>query len=215
MSGPGMSILRNGVLLAVIAVAGVSLLAGVHLATRDRIAEQEKNVILRQLGQVLPMNLYDNDLLTDVIRVHAPDAFLHPAAVTVYRARQGGDPAALVMLVTAPDGYNGDIRMVIAILADGTLGGVRVISHRETPGLGDPIEAERSDWIFGFTGRSLENPGTRGWAVRKDGGDFDQFTGATITPRAVVAAVHRTLVYHERHRDELFNRSSEAPEMEP
>jgi electron transport complex protein RnfG len=109
-----------------------------------------------------------------------------------------------MMIVTAPDGYNGDIRLLAGIDAGGTVLGVRVVSHRETPGLGDPIEVDKSDWILGFANKSLRNPETGGWAVKRDGGQFDQFTGATISPRAVVRTIHNTLLYFETNRQMLF-----------
>ena len=105
----------------------------------------------------------------------------------------------------APDGYSGNIHLLVAIKYDGTLAGVRVVNHKETPGLGDAVEAERSNWILGFTGKSLTNPGKKGWAVKRDGGQFDQFTGATITPRAVVKAVYKTLEYYQQHKTQLFS----------
>jgi len=197
--------LRDGALLAIIAVGGVSLLAGVHLLTRERIAEQRQRAVLERLAQVLPTSAYDNDLLADVISVQDSNALGQPGPTTVYRARRAGRPVAVIMAVTAPDGYNGDIRLLVAILYDGTISGVRVVEHRETPGLGDPIEVQRSDWIRSFRGRSLTDPAPAGWAVRRDGGVFDQFTGATITPRAVVEAVQRALEYYTAHRQELFD----------
>jgi electron transport complex protein RnfG len=211
MTGNANHILRSGALLALIAVAGVGLLAGVDGLTRDRIAEQERLQVLRQLSQVLPLARYDNDPLTDYLELTEPAAFHHAGPVRVYRARLAGEPAAVVMVITAPDGYNGDIRMLVSIFADGVLGGVRVLAHRETPGLGDPIDVRRSDWILGFSGHSLGDPDTSGWAVRKDGGEFDQFTGATITPRAVVAAVRRALEYHAAHREVLYETEGATP----
>ena len=204
MSGLASSALRNGVLLALVAAGGVALLAGVNLLTRERIAVQEARVVREQLAQVLPADSYDNDPRVDRISITDPMALGQAGPVPVFRARRGGEPVAVVMEVTAPDGYNGDIRLLVGIWYDGTVSGVRVIRHRETPGLGDPIEARRSDWIDRFRGRSLSDPAAAGWAVRKDGGEFDQFTGATVTPRAVVGAVHRALEYFEAHRAELF-----------
>jgi electron transport complex protein RnfG len=128
--------------------------------------------------------------------------------VTLYRAYRNGRPVAVLGTPVAPDGYSGSIRLLIGLYADGTLAGVRVLAHRETPGLGDFIEASRSDWILGFAGKSLHDPTASGWAVRKDGGVFDQFTGATITPRAVVKAVHRFLIYYEQQRERLFTPSA-------
>jgi electron transport complex protein RnfG len=203
-------VLRSAGLLGLVAVLGTSLLAGVNALTRERIAEQERRVILRQLGQVLPPAQHDNPLHEDYILVDEPAHFRADTPVRVYRARREGQPVAVIMNLVAPDGYNGDIGLLVGVYRDGSVSGVRVIAHRETPGLGDPIEIERSDWIRGFDGRSLRDPDPEGWAVRRDGGEFDQFTGATITPRAVVAAVQRALEYHARHADELFDRPRAA-----
>jgi electron transport complex protein RnfG len=197
-------VIRSGLLLGIIALLGTALLAGVNDLTYERIIEQEKRRVLQQLNQIVPVVSYNNDLLEDVITIEAPDFFRHPAPVTVYRARLDGQPVSVMMIVTAADGYNGDIRLLIGINAAGTILGVRVISHRETPGLGDPIEAEKSDWILGFTQKSLQRPASNGWAVKRDGGEFDQFTGATISPRAVVRAVHTTLLYFQANKQALF-----------
>lgn len=208
MNTPGRTktrhILQSAGLLGVVAMLGTVLLAGVNELTRERIAEQERRVVLRQLNEVLPAASYDNELHGDFILLDDPGYFGHREPVKVYRARLEGRPVALIMNLVAPDGYNGDIRLLAGIYRDGTLSGVRVIAHRETPGLGDPIEAERSDWVLGFTGRSLRDPAPDRWAVRRDGGAFDQFTGATITPRAVVEAVQRALEYHGSHADALY-----------
>ena len=197
-------VIRNGLLLGIIALLGTALLAGVNDLTHERIVEQEKLRMLQQLNQIVPIVSYNNDLLEDMIKIEAPDFFRHAAPVTVYRARLDDRPVSVMMIVTAPDGYNGDIRLLVGINAVGTILGVRVISHRETPGLGDPIEAEKSDWIFGFEHKSLKNPDSNSWAVKRDGGEFDQFTGATISPRAVVRAVHTTLLYFQAHKQALF-----------
>jgi electron transport complex protein RnfG len=123
----------------------------------------------------------------------------------VWRARRGGEPSALVLEAVAPDGYSGAIDLLIGVRADGTISGVRVTAHRETPGLGDRIEVAKSDWIERFAGRSLRNPARAHWQVRRDGGDFDQFAGATVTPRAIVRAVRRALDYLEQHGVELYD----------
>lgn len=205
MSSKTRLVFRSGALLGLIALLGTSLLAGVNALTHERIIQQEKLRILQQLNELVPANAYNNDLLEDSIEIADAVFFRHPNPVTVYRARLDGQPVAVLMLVTAADGYNGDIRLLSGIDAGGTLLGVRVVSHRETPGLGDPIELERSEWILSFTGKSLLKPKSSGWAVRRDGGEFDQFTGATITPRAVVKAVHNTLLFFEANRQLLFN----------
>ncbi|MCK5480134.1 MAG: electron transport complex subunit RsxG [Gammaproteobacteria bacterium] len=205
--------IRSSVLLGLIALLGTALLAGVNELTHERILEQEKRRVLQQLNAIVPTALYNNDLLEDVIEIKDEVSFRHPAAVTVYRARMDDQPVAVMMLVTAPDGYNGDIRLLAGIDAGGTVLGVRVVSHRETPGLGDPIEAEKSDWILGFANRSLRNPETGGWAVKRDGGQFDQFTGATISPRAVVRTIHNTLLYFAANRQMLFETPSKSESM--
>lgn len=198
------SVIRSGVLLGLIAVLGTVLLAGVNALTHERIAEQEKLRVLQQFNALVPTTSYNNDLLTDRVDIRDEAYFRHPDPVPVYRARMDDEPVAVLMTVTAPDGYNGDIRLLTAIDTNGKILGVRVVSHRETPGLGDPIELERSDWILGFTDKSLTNPRGKGWAVKRDDGEFDQFTGATISPRAVVKAVHSTLLYFEANRTSLF-----------
>lgn len=201
-------VIRSGVLLGLIALLGTALLAGVNALTHERIVEQEKLRTMQQLNSVMAVASYNNDLLTDKIELRDEAYFRHPDPVLIYRARMDDKPVAALLIVTAPDGYNGDIRVLIAIDVSGTILGVRVVSHRETPGLGDPIEIERSDWILSFNDKSLLDPRDEGWAVRRDGGEFDQFTGATITPRAVVKAVHNTLLYFEANNKVLFETAS-------
>jgi len=135
-------------------------------------------------------------------------------SVPVFRARKDGKPVALAITPVAPDGYVGPIKLLVAISVDGTILGVRVLSHHETPGLGDAIEEKRSNWVLGFNGHSLSNPEDKGWHVRRDGGQFDQFTGATITPRAVVKAVHKALKFYELNKDKLFQQP-EISKTEP
>lgn len=202
-------VLRSGLLLGLIALLGTGLLAGVNELTHERILEQEKLRVLRELNEIVPVDSYDNDLLADRTEIEDPAFFHHPDPVTVYRARMDGRAVAVLMIVTAPNGYNGDIRLIVGIDAGGTVLGVRVVAHRETPGLGDPIETGKSDWVLGFAGKSLRNPESAGWAVKRDGGEFDQFTGATITPRAVVGAVHKALLYFAANRQSLFSTGTE------
>jgi electron transport complex protein RnfG len=197
-------------LLAAFAVAGAGLVALTAQATRERIAANERAYLLRSLNDVVPASAYDNDLFTDTTEVVDAELLGSPDPVTAYRARRDGRPVAVILNVVAPDGYSGPIRLVIGIDARGELTGVRVVSHRETPGLGDDIEVERSDWILGFAGLGLDSLPEQGWAVKRDGGQFDQFTGATITPRAVVKAVHNALIYFEAHRERLFE-GGQAP----
>lgn len=204
MSNTPHPVFHSGLLLGIIALLGTALLAGVYELTHERILQQERNRVLQQLNAIVPVTSYNNDLLKDVLEIEDEAFFHHPSPVTVYRARMDGQPVALLMNFVAPDGYNGDIGLLAGIDTTGTILGVRVVSHRETPGLGDPIEIEKSDWIVGFTNRSLLNTKTGDWAVKMDGGEFDQFTGATISPRAVVKAVHNLLLYFEANRQLLF-----------
>jgi electron transport complex protein RnfG len=196
--------LRSAVALAVFAAVGVSLVALTHAGTRERIQEVERAALVRSLSAVVDPSAYDNDLTADVIEVRDPTRLGTELPVTVYRARKDGRPVAIALTPIAPDGYAGSMRLMVGVLADGRVSGVRVLSHRETPGLGDLVEERRSDWILRFAGRSLEDPKPGQWKVRRDGGVFDQFTGATITPRAVVRAVRGTLEYVAAHREELF-----------
>jgi electron transport complex protein RnfG len=206
--------LQSAVLLAMFALAGASLVAITHQVTKDRIARNEREALLWELQQLVPPGRYDNDLLDDTLRVTDVRRLGTAQPVTVYRARKDGKPVAAILTPVAPDGYGGPIHLLVAVNYDGTLAGVRVTSHNETPGLGDAIEEKRSDWILGFTGRSLGNPPEKLWRVKRDGGVFDQFTGATITPRAVVNAVRKTLEYFASNRDELFA-SAPAGETSP
>jgi len=210
MNNPRSSILRSGGLLGMVAIAGTLLLAGVHELTRERIAEQQRRAVLQQLNEVLPARFYDNALHEDWFEISDAGFFLHEAPVRVYRAEMKGAPVAIIMNLVAPDGYNGDIRLLVGIFRDGRVSGVSVVSHRETPGLGDPVERGRSDWILGFDRKSLQDPSGRGWAVKRDGGVFEQFTGATITPRAVVKAVRRALVYFDTNQDRLFSQETDS-----
>ena len=209
MATPGAEPERNRGVLGVFALGLAVLLAIVALTILDRAArvriaasDHERRVALLRtaLGSVVA----DNDLLSDVVHVRDPELLGSTDPVPVYRARAGDRPVAVLFEAVAPGGYRGAIRLLIGVGIDGRVLGVRVLSHGETQGLGDAIELRKSKWILSFDGRSLGNPADSGWRVRKDGGEFDQFTGATITPRAVVTAVHDVLLYFSLHRDELL-----------
>ena len=194
--------LRAAAQLALAGLIAAALLAGTWALTRDRIAAAERRAQMQALEIVLPPTAYDNDPVADAVQVRAA-AWLGREQARVHRARLRGEPSALVLETTAPDGYAGPIHLLVAIATDGRVLGVRVTGHQETPGLGDDIEAGRSDWITRFAGRALGDPPPEAWAVRRDGGRFDQFAGATVTPRAVVRAVKRSLEFVARHGDEL------------
>jgi len=199
------AIAKSALSLGLVAILGTGLLTVVDRLTADRIAEQQRKVVLRQLGQIVPPSRYDNALQDDRFSFRDESSFPNGQEVIAYRARQKGQPVAVILKFAAPNGYNGAIGLLAGINADGSIAGVRVTSHKETPGLGDAIERDKSDWVLGFNGKSLGKPPPDQWAVRRDGGAFDQFTGATITPRAVVAAVRRALAFYEGHRDMLFD----------
>lgn len=203
--------LITAVVLSIFALVGTGLVAFTFNKTENRIAVNAREALAHKLNAMVPPSIHDNDMATDIITVTSKELLGSAKPVTVYRARQGDNPVAVIFSPVAPDGYNGNIKLLVAIDYKGNILGVRVVSHRETPGLGDPVEIERSNWIEGFTGRTLSNPGDLGWHVRRDGGEFDQFTGATITPRAVVKAVYNSLQYFESHRDELFASSANTP----
>ncbi len=193
-----------GLLLGAFVLLGTLLVTGIEQGTRERIDANEREWVLRSLNEIVPDDRYDNTLSTDTVAVADEELLGSAEPLTVYRARAGGEPVAAILEAVAPDGYAGEIRLLVGIEVDGTLAGVRIARHQETPGLGDAIEAAKTDWILAFAGRSLANTPAAEWAVRSDGGRFDQFTGATVTPRAVVRAVHRALIYFDANRDTLF-----------
>ncbi len=207
--------LLSAALLGLFAVFGTALVAFTYEGTRERIAQNERDSLLHSLHALILPERYDNDPVADKLEVHDPVLLGNPLPQQVYRARKEGKPVALALTAVAPDGYSGDINLLIAINHDGSLAGVRITAHRETPGLGDKVDVTRSDWVQGFAGRSLINPVPEKWKVKKDGGVFDQFTGATVTPRAVVKAVHNALSYYQQHRDTLFDGGgTTAPQQE-
>ena len=199
----------TGLLLMLFAIAGGGMVGLTFEGTAEKIADNERKAMLRSLNQILPATSYDNDLLNDTLTLDADERLGQKETSTAYVARIKGEASAIIFSVIAPDGYSGIIKMLVGINRDGTLAGVRIVSHKETPGLGDAIEAERSDWVLGFNGKSLNNPDEKNWQVKRDGGVFDQFTGATITPRAVVKAVHQSLIYFDRHSKQLLGSTNE------
>ena len=196
--------LKSGLILAVFAGITTALIAIVNTMTIDRIAASQKANLLDSLNQLVPAQRYDNDLLHDTLSIK-DNTLLHlDHDETAYRARKNGQNVAVIFPVVAPDGYSGKIKLLVAIEENGQLAGVRVLTHKETAGLGDAIEKQKSNWIDSFNFRSLANTTAQQWHVKKDNGVFDQFTGATVTPRAVVKAVHNSLLYYQQHKSELF-----------
>lgn len=198
------SLATAGVMIG-FSVVGTLILAATHFSTRGPIAESERQAKLKLFEQVLPATLHDNALLQDTVSVEAGGELGNRDVTQAYRARLRGQLSAVILETTAPDGYSGDIKLLVAIRTDGELAGVRVLAHKETPGLGDYIDIAHGDWIKkNFDGQSLAKTSDEGWKVKKDGGQFDYMAGATITPRAVVKAVHRTLKFFAAHRDFLL-----------
>ena len=193
-------------LLAAVLTAIVVLIANV---TRNRIVHNEQAWIQQRLDALVAPATHDNDLLTDSIAVTAPDLLGTSQPVRIYRARSGGAPVAAVIRAIAPDGYRGPIELLVAVGRDGRLIGVQVIRHNETPGLGDAFESRDVHWLDKFRGRSLTDPPTQRWTVRRDGGDFDAFTGATITPRAIIKAVRNALEYYQRNSQRIYELPSQ------
>lgn len=195
---------RNAAILVAGAIVAAALLAWVADITRARIYHNEQAWIQQRLDALVPPGMHDNDLLEDRIGAMAPDILGIAEPITIYRARQGTQPVAAILRTVAPDGYQGPIELLVAVAYDGTLIGVQVIRHRETPGLGDAFENRDRGWLDRFRGRSLADPPQQRWSVRKDGGDFDAFTGATITPRAIVKATRRALEYYQANHERIF-----------
>jgi electron transport complex protein RnfG len=187
------------ILLGVCAAIAAGLLLGVDNATREPIAQRKMEDLQLSLAQVVPDDLHDNNMVAKPLLLTGADG----KELKVYQGTKAGNVTALVW-ETVGFGYAGEIRTIIALDPDGKILGTRVLSHKETPGLGDKIEAAKADWITKFTGLSLGNPPAEQWKVKKDGGQFDQFSGATITPRAVVKSLHEALQFFAAHKTEML-----------
>ncbi|MDY6948530.1 MAG: electron transport complex subunit RsxG [Pseudomonadota bacterium] len=188
-------------IIAAVLTAGLVCIANV---THERIARNQQAWIKEHLDALVAPQSYDNDPLTDTIELTSPDLLGTTAAVTAYRMRKGDSPVAVAIRSIAPDGYRGPLELLVAIAPGGQLLGVQVIRHNETPGLGDAFENRDAGWLEKFRGLSLSQPPQQRWSVRRDGGDFDAFTGATITPRAIVKAVRQTLEFYQGHEARLY-----------
>ena len=193
LTPPAQAALRIGLFSFII----IGLVSFVYHATKDKIALNEHQALLKNLQSVLKKQSYDNDLANDFVQITKSGQ-----TYKIYRARKLNKPVAAVITTTTSQGYNGNISLLIAININGNINAVRVLNHRETPGLGDAIELKKSPWILSFNNLPLQN--IQQWAVKRDGGNFDQFTGATITPRAIVNEVKATALFFQQHQYEIF-----------
>jgi len=200
---------KNSQILALFAIACTAIVGLVNELTKDEIKAQEQLQLLKTLHSIIEPIRYNNDITQDCVSLSSTllgNSTNDKKTQTAYIARQNNQVIAIAMTSTAPDGYNGNIELIIAINMDDSVSGVRVLKHQETPGLGDKVELRKSNWITSFTGKKLLADNDSRWAVTKDNGIFDQFTGATITPRAVVKAVKKTLVYFKDNKYSLLTR---------
>lgn len=199
------SVSRNSIILGLFAIVTTGMIVLTANLTRDRIAQEKENALRHSLSEVMPAERLDNNLLEDRMPLQGDPLLGSTTPPPAYIARQNGTPSGLILQVVAPEGYGGSINLLVGVAASGDITGVRVIPpHFETPGLGDAIDLQKSRWMLSFNGKSLSNTPETAWRVKKDGGEFDAFTGATITPRAVVDAVHKALRYVDAHRATLL-----------
>jgi Na+-translocating ferredoxin:NAD+ oxidoreductase subunit G len=204
--------LQTAINLVFFAVIGTAILASVFYMTHDAILKSEEAEKLKLITEIVPHALFDNEIIQDTLSIPADPLLGTEDATIAYRARLQGQPSVVALEAIAPDGYSGKINLILAIRADGELTGVRVVAHKETPGLGDYIELPKSQWITGFDGKSRGVYKDADWKVKKDGGQFDYMAGATITPRAVIKAVNKALIYFGENRDKLFAASEPKKE---
>lgn len=202
------AVLKSGVTLAAIGAVCAALVAITYSLTSERIAANEKAWLEKSLEPALAGLTFEGSVSESMLVIRTPHDLPGPDDVIIYRVYADEHPVAALFAVTARDGYAGAIRVLIGIEYDGTITGIRILEHRETPGLGDKIVSSRSDWVYQFDGRSLGDPKLQEWAIKRDGGEFDQLTGASVTPRAVIKVAKETLIYFAVHRDEIFSASA-------
>lgn len=193
------SVGKNALLLGTAAVLCVFAVAAVNEITKAEIEQQQLASKLSTLVEVMPELAGNTEVLKDCVAVLDTQLLGKDAKQKIYRYRAEGKLKAYLMETTAPDGYSGAIEVLAAITPDSEVIGVRVLNHKETPGLGDKVELRKNPWVLSFNGQTVGSSDDRSFAVKKDGGQFDQFAGATITPRAVVKAVKNAAVYIQQH----------------
>ncbi|WP_158967291.1 electron transport complex subunit RsxG [Paraglaciecola sp. L3A3] len=203
------NMLRNGLILAIFALVTTGLIALTYFGTKDQIAIQQQQKLLSILHEVIDEQSYDNQVQFDCALVTDDSLLGNKAPQKVYRATKQGKAIAVAIETTAPDGYSGKIQLVVGMYSPApetaVVSGVRVLKHKETPGLGDKIELRISNWVLDFNQQKYTADTSYMWTVKKDGGQFDQFTGATITPRAVAKAVRKSIEYYLANQDSIFS----------
>jgi electron transport complex protein RnfG len=208
------NVVKGGLTLAVVAAICTALVAMTFTLTKDRIVANEKAWLERNLQPALSGLFFDSGITEAKLTIPAPHALPGTDDATIYRVYAEDAPVAALFVVSARDGYSGPIRLLVGIDAEGTVTAIQVLEHRETPGLGDQVESGKSDWAEQFVGRSLTDPAPDGWEIKRDGGEFDQLTGATVTPRAIVNAVRETLLYFAANKASVFAAGGPAPQAE-
>lgn len=196
---------RNAFLLAAFAIVCTASVALVNELTRPVIQEQQKIALQKDINQLIDKSLYDNKIIQSCFAVVDENLLGDKLPKHVFIATKNNVPVAAIIQSSTFKGYSGEIKLLIGIYSNGTIAGVRVSSHTETPGLGDKIQINKSDWIYSFDDKKYQSSAENRWEVKKNGGDFDAFTGATITPRAVILAVRDALIYFQENQQTLFN----------
>ena len=207
------AISRNGFLLAAFAIVCTAAIATISQLTKPMIAKQEQLALINTINQLIPEETYDNDIFASCFLVN-DDIYLGKGKIQqVFLAKKGDKPVALMLEASTFKGYAGEIKLAVGIFENGEVAGVRVIRHTETPGLGDKIQTNKTDWIYAFDNKSYQEDQDARWEVKKNGGDIDAFTGATITPRAVTHAVKDALIYFANNKQQLFNHEADCGDL--
>jgi electron transport complex protein RnfG len=207
------TISRNSFLLAAFAIVCTAAIATVNQLTKPMIAKQEQMALIKTINQLIPEDAYDNDIFASCFLVSDDNLLGKGQTQPVFVAKKANKPVALMLESSTFKGYAGEIKLAIGIFADGKVAGVRVIRHTETPGLGDKIQTNKSDWIYSFNNRDYQEANNARWEVKKNGGDIDAFTGATITPRAVTLAVKDALIYFAKNKEQLFKQVANCGDL--
>jgi electron transport complex protein RnfG len=205
---------QGAFILATLAAFCTVLVAVTHSYTAPLIHANDQAFLEQSLKPVLGGIEYETELSRSILTLPAPHGLPGSEAAVIYRVYADGEPAAALFVVSARDGFAGPIKLLIGVKIDGSVTAVRILQHKETPGLGDRIEASKSDWLLQFDSSSLSSPIEESWKIKRDGGEFDQLTGASVTPRAVITAVKETLIYFDSNRDLVFSAVVNVDEQE-